>query len=84
MVLRLGLGVRFAVPQRLSLPLGPGAVPHVQLRLEPGAGTGLSVRRNGRPIWSMAVTPRAERRVLVPLSCFAPVRPGDDVEIAVA
>lgn len=82
--LRLGAGVRFVVPQRLSLPLGPGAVAHAQLRLAPGSGTALLIRLNGRQVWSMTVHPHAERRVLVPLSRFAAVAPGDDVEIAMA
>ena len=82
-VLRPGAGVRFIVPQRLNLPLGPGAVSHVQLRLAPGSGTALVVRRNGRPIWTKTVHPRAERRVLVAVSCFAAIKAEDEVEIAV-
>ncbi len=63
--------IKFVLPQRLALPVLPGAMRNLQLRAKrPFHGT-LSVRQNGRTLWSGRQSGRPERRILLPLAPIA-------------
>jgi hypothetical protein len=59
-----GEALRYAVPQRID-PGAPGAA--LQLRVTRAARGRLSLRLDGRALWSRRVTLAPERRILIPL-----------------
>ena len=63
--------IKFVMPQRLALPVAAGAMTDLQLRAKrPFRGT-LTVRQNGKVLWSGRRFGRPERRILLPLGPIA-------------
>lgn len=77
-----GDSVRFVVPQRLALPNDGSGLAHAQIRLTRAARGMLTLRANGRELWSRRLASLPERRILVPLAPLAGVLPGEDIRIA--
>lgn len=67
-------GIRYAMPQRISLPLDgvlrPG-LPELQLRVERETRGWLSVSALGRTLWRQRLHSLPERRILIPLRSLA-------------
>lgn len=74
--------VKFAVPQRLSLPLDDRGMRHIQLRVDrPVRGT-LVISEGQRILWSRRVDTRPERRLLIPVSALGRPAAGKAITIA--
>lgn len=83
-IISIGLDapVKFAVPQRLSLPLDDRGVRHIQLRVDrPVCGT-LAISDGQRILWSRRVDTRPERRLLIPVSALGRPAAGKTITIA--
>lgn len=63
-----GLGIRLAVPQRLSLPIAGSGLSVIQLRAAQAISGRLTVEAEGRSLWQRRISVLPERRVLVPLA----------------
>lgn len=61
-----GHGVKFVVPQRISLS-SPSAFRSLQIRVNDWITGELAIERNGQVIWKRGISSGPERRILVPL-----------------
>lgn len=64
-------GIRYVMPQRISLPLGPYGLPELQLRVGRATRGLLTVSALGRQIWRQRLRSLPQRRILVPLRQLA-------------
>lgn len=60
-------GIRYAIPQRIHLPLGACGLPELQLRVDHEVHGTLRIGALGRTIWQRPLRSMPERRILVPL-----------------
>ena len=65
--IRRGRGIKFVVPQRLSLPIGTTGLPELQLRVTDKVAAKLRVKAGRHDLWTQRLSTSPERRVLIPL-----------------
>lgn len=75
-----GGGVRYVVPQRLSVGAA-GGLDHLQLRLDRDVDGRLVVADGARTLWSSRIRSRPERRILVPIGALAAVTPASAIVV---
>jgi thioredoxin reductase len=76
--------IKFALPQRIALPIGAGGMDHLQLRLNRAARGRLTVSDTGGVIWEKPITGLPERRILIPLEGFIDRVCGDTLTVSFA
>ena len=78
-----GNGIKLVVPQRLALPLAPGGLQHLQLRVSKAVRGTLRLSVDGQSIWQHRTAVLPERRLLVPLNGLRISPRAQGVEISV-
>ncbi|WP_404287205.1 NAD(P)/FAD-dependent oxidoreductase [Microvirga sp. RSM25] len=68
LTIRRGRGIKYVVPQRLSLPIGATGLPELQLRATGKVVADLRVKADGRDVWARRLSTFPERRVLISLN----------------
>ncbi|MCW5221640.1 FAD-binding protein [Verminephrobacter aporrectodeae subsp. tuberculatae] len=77
-------GIRYVMPQRISLPLSPQGLPDLQLRVDRQTRGLLSVSAQGRTIWQQRLRSLPQRRILVALPELALLKGADSLRIALS
>lgn len=76
-----GKGLRYVVPQRLSLGAEAGGMKEMQLRMSAPASGYLTAMSAGRSLHSAFVEARPERRVLLPLAPIINAKPRETIRL---
>jgi thioredoxin reductase len=75
--------IRFVIPQRLTLSDRPGAMKHMQIRLNWPASGHLTAGSGGKTLWKGFIKSRPERRILAPLAPLLKVAPREAVQLRI-
>lgn len=76
--------LKFALPQRIALPIHTGGTEHLQLRLNRAARGHLTVSDAGGAVWEGPIAGLPERRILIPLKGFIDKVCGDTLTVSLA
>ncbi len=73
--------IKYAMPQRITLPITPSGMKNLQLRLTHRANGTLMAFCNGQIIWQIKLNSRPERRILIPVEKLVSDNKGKIIEL---